>query len=42
MNITTWATTDALHVYKDGKLVASIPVTQFAALIESLARMLPR
>jgi hypothetical protein len=42
MNITTWATTDALHIYNDGKLVAVVPVRQFPALIEALARMLPR
>jgi len=42
MNITTWATTDGLHIYNDGKPVAFIPVAQFPGLIEALARMLPR
>jgi hypothetical protein len=40
--ITTWVTTDALHIYRDGKLQASIPVSQFPALIEALAGKLPR
>ena len=34
----TWAVTDALRIYRDGDLVAEVPVSRFPALIYDLAR----
>ena len=38
--MTTWAVTDALRIYRDGQLVAEIPVAKFPQLILDLARAL--
>jgi hypothetical protein len=38
-SVTTWCVSDgALRVWRDGSLIEAIPVAQFPALIESLAR----
>lgn len=36
--VTTWAVTDALRIYVNGKLVAEIPPKHFGHLVYDLAR----
>jgi predicted metal-dependent peptidase len=38
--ITTWAATDTLRIYSNGKIVADIPPDQFPALILAMATIL--
>jgi len=40
--VITWAVTDALRIYRDGKLVAEIQTGQFPNMIYELAKALRR